>query len=115
MKKINASDLNQLIYLETIDRAQDEFGGFKESLIDEKIIWAKMEMISNLSPQIKSHNFTHNFYKFTIRTIKIDSSHRIRLGLTPLKIESVKPFNKYGRFIEIIAYEKVKNELPQRM
>jgi head-tail adaptor len=115
MKKITASDLNQLIYLETIDRVKDDFGGFKEACVNEKVIWSKMEMINNLSPQLKSHNFTHNFYKFTIRNTKIDSHNRIRLGLTPLKIESVKPSDKNGRFLEIIAYEKVKNELPQRM
>jgi len=104
--------LNKIITIQSPKFVPDDFGG--QSIIWQDLLktWASIEQINNLSPQIRSHNFTKNFYKFTMRSQhKVTHKMRIIIDEKIFKIEAVNPNKSSKAYIDVITYRRVKYDV----
>lgn len=114
MKEINIGKLNKQIVLEQRTIKHDGIGGYIELWEPYSKCWCSVEQINNLHPSIRAHNFTHKFYLFTIRKqTDMTGTLRVIYNGKPYRIETINEPKKNSGFLEIIAYEKVKNEFPR--
>lgn len=114
MTKTNIfKDLNKVIIIQTPDVISDFFGGYSMIWKDFFQTWAHMKQVNNLSPQVRSHNFSHNFFEFTTRKHKqLKTNMRIMFNGRIFEIETINdhPDNPHS-YSQIIAYEQVKNDI----
>jgi SPP1 family predicted phage head-tail adaptor len=110
MKNISLNDLNQIVKVQKRKVKIDEFGGIIEEWEDLFRVWASVERIDSTSYQIRSKNFEYNFYKVYIRVPKgMSKAIRLILKDKTLIVEKAELVNDNPEFLEIIAYEKVRN------
>jgi SPP1 family predicted phage head-tail adaptor len=105
--------LNKVIVFQTPDVITDNFGGHALFWKDAFQTWASIKQVNNVNPQVRSHNFSHNFYEIITRKNKIIKSNmRIKFENKILEIETINdhPSNADGYF-QIITYEQVKNDI----
>ncbi|MDF3048283.1 MAG: Phage head-tail joining protein [Candidatus Midichloriaceae bacterium] len=104
--------LNKIVTVQSPKFIPDNFGGQKVIWQDFLKTWASVEQINNLSPQIRSHNFSKNFYKFIMRAQhKITHKMRIMLDEEAFNVEAVNPNKSSNSYIDVITYKKVKHDV----
>lgn len=114
MTEINIGKFKQQIVLERRTLKHDGMGGYIELWEPCFKLWCSMEQINNLNPQVRSHNFSHKFYVFIIRKqADLYGTLRVVYKDKPYRIETINESKNNPNFLEIIAYEKVKNEFPR--
>ncbi len=104
--------LNKIIVLQIPNTTNDGLGGIIIMWRDYLKTWSSFEQINHLSPQIRSHNFSKNFYKFILRKHhKISNKMRIIMNERVFNIEAVNECNANKAYLDIITYEKVKHDI----
>lgn len=104
--------LNQIIVVQIPGTTLDAVGGMKVMWRDYLRTWSAYEQINHLSPQIRSHNFSKNFYKFIVRAQhKITHKMRIILDGRIFNIETVNVCKENKAYSDIITYEQVKRDV----
>lgn len=110
MSAPSISKFNKLITVQRRSLSHDDFGGICEEWVDLFNVWSQIIQIHNTPYQIKSKNFTHNFYKFYIRDKRgLSNLIRIKYEGNIYHVEKIQQIGNGTPLIEIIAYQKVKN------
>lgn len=104
--------LNKIITVQIPNIVQDGVGGMEVMWRDYLRTWSLFEQINNLSPQIKSHNFSKNFYKFSVRA-QHNITHKMRIIYDGriFNIETVNQCKEHKAYLDIITYEQVKRDV----
>lgn len=111
----NFSKLNKVVSFQIRKIIPDGFGGFADLWREYFQTWAHVSQINNINPQVRSENFSNNFYRFVIRAHKgLPHYMRIKHGGKFYYVESIKEITSSSGYMEIIAYEKVKNDVPTK-
>ena len=112
---VNFSKLNKPIVFQIRQIIPDGHAGFADLWRDYFQTWANIAPINNLNPQIRSKSFNNNFYKFTIRERKgLPKYMRIKMAGKLFYVETIKETYSNDGYMEVIAYERVKDELPTK-
>ncbi len=113
MESISFNQLNKIIAFERPIKIPDGLGGYEINWQEVTRTWAKIIQINNLNPQVRSHNFNKNFYKFIIRfRNNLSLNMRIYYRKGYFKIETVNNIGNNDKYLEIITYERIKNDAP---
>ncbi len=112
MRKNYFEKLTKVILVQVMDVLPDCLGGQEIIWRDYLQTWANVEQINHLSPQIRSNNFSKNFYKFTIRAQnKLNIKMRIIMQDRIFNIETVNACKDNKAYCDVIAYERIKHDI----
>lgn len=110
MKRDIFKKLNYLVTIDSKKTEIDDIGGQIISWEFFEKTWAGFSKINHLGPQMRSNNFSTDYYKFIVRA-QCNATVGMRIAWDKRKfyIQSVAP-HKNSYYKEIITYEKVANE-----